>query len=122
MHPDDVAIGAVELGIDIDESLHIIVAGRDPGKAGYRRAKIGGVNDGGLARDQPIDVAPEERCSRAPDLEARLRIILAAIIRYTRPVIGPLCAAAGKEISNRVSPATQQERLLAKRRAGRCCP
>jgi hypothetical protein len=40
---------------------------------------------------------------------------LLAIITYTRPVIGPPCVAAGKEISNRVSPASQQERLVAKK-------
>ena len=75
VHPHGVAVGALELGVDVDERLHEVVAGRQVLQARHRRAQIGRVDDGGLSRRQVLDVAAEERRAGAADLQARLALV-----------------------------------------------
>ena len=75
VHPDDVAIGAFELRVDVHEALHEVFAGRQVAKARDRRAKIRHIDDGGLAGRQSLDVTAEERRAGASDLQPRLAVV-----------------------------------------------
>jgi hypothetical protein len=65
-------VGARELGVDVDERLDPIVAGRQIGHVGDRRPEIVAIDNRGRARREPLDVAAEERRTDTSDLQARL--------------------------------------------------
>ena len=75
VHPHHVTVGALELGVDVDEPLHEVVARRQVAQARHRRAEIGHVDDGALARRQLLDVTAEERRAGASDLQPRLAVV-----------------------------------------------
>lgn len=74
MHPDGVAVGALELGVDVDEALHEIVAGRQIVQMFDRRAEISLIDDRRLSWRELLDVPAEEWNARAADLQPRLAI------------------------------------------------
>ncbi len=77
VHPDHVAVGAVKFGIDVDEGLHPIFAGRDFGEADDGRAEVGRVDDRVLRGAELFDIASEEGDADAADFESRLSLVLA---------------------------------------------
>src|SRR5207245_11250917 len=76
----DVAVGAVELGIDVEHSLHMVIARRNVADAAEGVARYGAVDDRGLARRERIDVEAEDRHAAAERvcLEPRLGYGIAA--------------------------------------------
>ena len=72
MHPQHVAVGALELGVDVHERLHPVVARRKVRHVGDRRAEIVAVDRRRRAGRKLLDVAPEERRADAADLQPRL--------------------------------------------------
>ncbi len=74
VHPYGVAIGAMKLGIDVEECLHGILARRNLRQALHRRPEVAGIDDGVLPGRQPFDIAAEERHAHAAHLQARLAL------------------------------------------------
>ena len=57
------AVGAAKLGIDGEERLDVVVAGRELGEACYRVSGRGGVKDRGFSRLKSFHIYSEERNS-----------------------------------------------------------
>jgi hypothetical protein len=77
VQPDDLAVGAAELRVDVDEPLHPVVAGGQVGEVPDGGAEVGAVDGGRRAGEEAHDVAPEHRRAHAADLEARLDAVAA---------------------------------------------
>src|SRR5262245_14351345 len=75
VHPDGVAVGTRELGIDVDEALHVVVAGRQVLEARHGRAQVAGVDDACLTGRQLLHIATEERRAGPANLQPRLAIV-----------------------------------------------
>jgi len=75
VHPDDVAVGALELRVDVNEALHVVIAGRQVAKAGHGRPQVRYVDDGRLPWRQLLDLASEERRAGTADLQAGLAVV-----------------------------------------------
>ncbi len=76
VHPEYVAVGAAKLGVDVDHRLHEVVARWNLRETGDGRAEVSSVDDRGLSRREPIDVATEERHTRAADLQPGLALVV----------------------------------------------
>ncbi len=77
MHPDNVAVGTLEFGINVDEALHPILARRNIGEADDGRTEIGRIDDRALPRAEFLNIAAEERNANAADFEARFALVVA---------------------------------------------
>src|SRR5262249_58518190 len=82
-----------ERRVDIEQSLHVVVARGKLGEAGERVTVGAPVDDRGGARSQPLDVLAEERLrgilpARFAELEARLRRPLAGDDDEDAPIRG----------------------------------
>ena len=75
MHPDHVAIGTPELGVEIDHRLYVVGAGRKIGESFERRAKVTGVDHRRLPRGQTLHVSAKERNTGPANLETGLTVI-----------------------------------------------
>ncbi len=75
--PDGVAVGAVDLCVDIDESLRVVIACRNAFETLDGVAKGCSIERRGLPRFQIRDIAAENQGRRAPrtSLEPRFRRI-----------------------------------------------
>ena len=69
VRPDHVAVRAVELGVDVEDSLHVVVAGGDVAQARRRKAEGVAIDHGVLARRKRVDVDPEEGHAGHPGRE-----------------------------------------------------
>ncbi len=76
--PNDVSVGAVKLGVDIDQGLDVVVAGRHISQAVRWIAQYLAVHDCQASRRQVIDIEAKERRLPAPrsGLVNRLRVWL----------------------------------------------
>lgn len=99
MGPNDVSIRAVKLGVDIDQGLDIIVAGRHVGQAVGRVTQYVAINKRWAPRRELIDINAKEGRLPVPDPAWSMGSGVAFLARATktRPVIGPACTEDGKE-------------------------
>jgi hypothetical protein len=75
VHPHGVAVGSLELGVDVDECLHEVIAWGQILQAGDGRAQVGGIDDRRLPRCQLLHVPPEEWGAGAANLQAGLALV-----------------------------------------------
>src|SRR5207248_6221308 len=61
--PDDMSIGAVELGVDVEHGLRVVVAGGKVIEAFQRISGNRGINDHRRSGGESVDVASENRQS-----------------------------------------------------------
>src|SRR5579872_635754 len=64
--PNGVAVGAMELGINVDERLHVVIACRKIAEASDRITQRALVNDSSMIRLELINIDPVKRRIAAP--------------------------------------------------------
>lgn len=76
MSPDGVAVGAMKLGVDVEKSFDVVVAGGEIFEARERIAGSSSVNCDFLSRREIADVFAEKRRSAfREELNARIKFI-----------------------------------------------
>jgi hypothetical protein len=111
VHPEHVAIGALELRVDVHDGLHPVVAGGNVGHVEDRRAELHSIDHRRRTRREMLDVVSEHRRTDAPDLKSRLGRLSAADDRVD--------ASSQRLVADRRGDANLERDLRASGRSGK---